>query len=62
MTGTDLETRVISLESKLAHHERTIDELNQLVFEQAKTIDRLTRDLDQIAQRLRDVMEAQGEE
>ena len=62
MTGADLETRVISLETKLAHHERTIEDLNQLVFDQAKTIDRLTRDLEQVVQHLRDMMEAQGKE
>ena len=62
MAGTDLETRVISLETQLAHHERTIEDLSQLVFEQASTIDRLTRDFEQVVQRLRDVMEKQERE
>ena len=51
----DLEQRLIDLETKAAHQESALDELNQLVYRQAQTIERLEKDLTQIARRLREV-------
>jgi SlyX protein len=40
-----MESRLIALETRYTHLERQVDELNQVVFEQQKTIDRLTKEL-----------------
>ncbi len=42
----DLERRVIELEIKLTHQDRLLDELNEVVIEQRKVIDRLEKRLD----------------
>lgn len=41
----ELESRIEQLEIDLAHANHTIDELNTVVIEQGKQIDRLTRKL-----------------
>lgn len=41
----EIEERFIALESVIADNERTLKDLNQIVAEQAMTIDRLRRDL-----------------
>ena len=38
-----LEERLIDIETAIAIQEKTIDELNQVVIEQGKIIDRLTK-------------------
>ncbi len=40
-----MESRLIALETRYTHLERQVDELSQVVFEQQKTIDRLTKEL-----------------
>ena len=41
MLKEDLEQRLISIETALACQEKILDEINQVVIEQAKMIDRL---------------------
>ena len=41
MLKEDLEQRLISIETALACQEKMLDEINQVVIEQAKMIDRL---------------------
>ena len=43
MNKEDLEQRLISIESAIACLEKTFDELNQVVIEQAKLIDLLLK-------------------
>ncbi len=40
-----MDSRIIALETRYTHLERQVDELSQVVFEQQKTIDRLTKEL-----------------
>lgn len=53
--GEELEQRLIDLETRAAHQEGALDELNGLVYRQAQTIERLEKDLTQIARRLQEV-------
>ena len=53
--GEELEQRLVDLETRTAHQESALDELNQLVYRQAQTIERLEKDLTQIASRLQEV-------
>jgi len=48
----DLAARLIELESHLAHHERMINELSDVITQQWKTINGLTRKLDRLESRL----------
>ena len=56
--GEELEQRLIDLETRAAHQESALDELNGLVYRQAQTIERLEKDLTQIARRLQEVAQA----
>jgi SlyX protein len=49
------ERRMIALESRLAHHERMAEELSQVVAEQGRKIDQLTRQSQRLVERLREV-------
>jgi len=40
-----LEDRITELEIKSTHQDNTIDELNQTIYEQWKTIESLTKDI-----------------
>jgi uncharacterized coiled-coil protein SlyX len=40
-----MESRLIALETRYTHLERQVEELSQVVFEQQKTIDRLTKEV-----------------
>lgn len=40
-----LEKRITELEIRLTHQDSTIDELNQTVYDQWKTIESLTKDI-----------------
>jgi SlyX protein len=51
-----MEQRLVDLEVRYTHLERLVEELNQVVFAQQQTIDRLVRQLTELAQR----MEAAG--
>lgn len=50
MNAEEIEERFIALESLAAEYERTIKDLNQIVAEQALTIDKLQRDVYFLAQ------------
>ena len=50
MTADETEERFITLESIIAENERMLKELNQIVAEQALTIDKLRRDVFFLAQ------------
>ena len=56
----DAEIRLTELEIRLAHHERMSEELSAVVFEQGRTIDRLTAQLHRLRDRLAS-QEAGGE-
>jgi SlyX protein len=47
-----MESRLIALETRYTHLERQVDELSQVVFEQQKIIDRLTKELAALRARL----------
>ena len=47
-----MENRVIDLEVRYTHLERQLDELNQVVFDQQKMIDRLAKDVSALRARL----------
>jgi SlyX protein len=46
------EERMVSIESALAHVEQLTESLNETVVEQAKSIRRLTLQMDQLADRM----------
>ncbi len=46
------EERLVALETRLAHQEQMIEELNDLVFQQGQALDGMKRDLEQVADRL----------
>ena len=50
MTPDETEERFIKLESIIAENERTLKDLNQIVAQQAQTIDRLQREVFFLAQ------------
>lgn len=50
------EERLIQIETKIAHQEFLIEELNQVIYEQQKTIDKLEVTLNSFAKRLKEVL------
>jgi len=52
-----MESRLETLESKLAHLELAFDELNQVVYEQAKRLDKLQAQAEKFQGRLKEVVE-----
>ncbi|MFM6927064.1 MAG: SlyX family protein [Bdellovibrio sp.] len=48
------EERFIAIETKLAHQEYALEQLNQVVYEQQKTIDKLENHLKKLAQKFQD--------
>jgi SlyX protein len=46
-----MEQRLVDLEVRYTHLERLVEDLNQVVFAQQQTIDRLMRELGELAQR-----------
>jgi SlyX protein len=49
---TAMEDRLIALETRLAHHERTTEELSDVITAQGRTIDLLTAQLRRLRERL----------
>lgn len=47
-----LESRLIDLEARLAHHERMAEDLSAVMFEQGRTIDLLTVQVRRLRERL----------
>lgn len=54
MDGT-VETRLIELEMRIAHHERMTEELSSVIAEQGRTIDVLNQQVRRLTGRLREV-------
>jgi len=52
-----MESRIETLESKLAYMELAFDELNQVVYAQAKQLDKLQADAQKLQGRLKEVVE-----
>ncbi len=52
-----MESRLETLESKLAYLELAFDELNQVVYAQAKQLDRLEAEAQKLQGRLKEVVE-----
>jgi len=50
-----LENRITELEIRLTHQDATIDDLNQTVYEQWKTIEIITKDILALKQRFKEV-------
>lgn len=57
---TDLADRLDALEARSAHQERTIEALNETVTEQWAIIDRLKREVANLAERLEDAVAGPG--
>ncbi|WP_029010158.1 SlyX family protein [Azospirillum halopraeferens] len=49
---TDAESRLIDLESRLAHHERMAEELSAVLYAQGRTIEALTARVRRLTERL----------
>ncbi|MDX9860667.1 MAG: SlyX family protein [Rhodospirillales bacterium] len=47
-----VESRLIELEIRLAHHERLADDLSAVLAEQGRAIDQLTQQMRRLAERL----------
>ncbi len=52
MMTAESEERLVALETRVAHQEQMIEELNDLVFQQGQALDGMKRDLEQVADRL----------
>ncbi|MEP4769091.1 MAG: SlyX family protein [Roseibium sp.] len=55
--NTDAETRLDKVEIELAHANQTIDELNGVVIEQGKQIDRMSRLLANMTDQVEELMD-----
>ncbi|MEP3429018.1 MAG: SlyX family protein [Roseibium sp.] len=55
--NTDAETRLDKVETDLAHANQTIDELNGVVIEQGKQIDRMSRLLANMTDQVEELMD-----
>ncbi|MEP1931825.1 MAG: SlyX family protein [Roseibium sp.] len=55
--NTDAETRLDKVEIDLAHANQTIDELNGVVIEQGKQIDRMSRLLANMTDQVEELMD-----
>lgn len=51
------ENRFIDLETKIAFHEHTINELNKIIYQQQKQIDQLEKNSQHFAKRLNSLSE-----
>ncbi|QCI66698.1 SlyX family protein [Phreatobacter stygius] len=54
MTDTSLTSRVDTLEMRIAYQDDTIEDLNRTITAQWKEIDRLTREIANLADRVRE--------
>lgn len=52
------EERLIQIETKIAHQEFLIEELNQVIYQQQKTIDKLEITLNSLTKRLKEALTA----
>ena len=56
-----LEQRIIELEIKVSHQEVLIEELNQVIYEQQKTTDKLEASLTRLTKKLQELLAANEE-
>ena len=56
------EERIMELEIKSAHHEDTIEQLNQIVIKQQLSIDELTRHIDRLKNQMSNLQESTSKE
>jgi SlyX protein len=54
MNETDLSARIDALEMRAAHQDRVIEDLNQTITAQWQQIDRLTREIVRLGDRVRE--------
>ena len=52
----ETEERLVALETRLAHQEQMIEELNDLVYQQGQALEGMKRDLEQVADRLHETL------
>ena len=57
-----MEQRLETLESKLSHLELALDELNQVVYEQAKQLEAAHRFIENLRGRVKDIVDQSGEQ
>jgi SlyX protein len=56
-----LEQRIIELEIKVSHQEVLIEELNQVIYEQQKTTDKLEASVARLVKKLQELLAANEE-
>ena len=59
---SEFENRIMELEIKNSHLEDTIEQLNQIVFQQQKSIDTISRHLQQIQNKISNLQEGNDKE
>ena len=59
---SEYENRIMELEIKNSHLEDTIEQLNQIVFQQQKSIDTISRHLQQIQNKISNLQEGNDKE
>lgn len=63
MNNSDLEMRLVSIEMNLTNQEKMLDELSDIIAEQAKTLDMLKKQHEQLLQLWQEnVLRPQSEE
>lgn len=56
------EKRIIDLETKIAHQDLLLEELNQVIYQQQLQIDQLDKTLRQLAKRFKEALGSEGED
>lgn len=56
-----LEQRIIELEIKVSHQEVLIEELNQVIYDQQKTTDKLEASVARLVKKLQELLASQEE-
>ncbi|MEN8251419.1 MAG: SlyX family protein [Bacteroidota bacterium] len=59
---SDIENRVMELEIKNSHQEDSIEQLNDIVFQQQKNIDEMARHLEQVLKKINNLSDANSKE
>ncbi|MCK5648621.1 MAG: SlyX family protein [Gammaproteobacteria bacterium] len=59
---SDIENRVMELEIKNAHHEDTIEQLNQIIIKHQTSIDSLVRQMEQLQSKLSNLQQSNSKD
>jgi SlyX protein len=59
---SDIENRVMELEIKNTHQEETIEQLNQIVIEQQKSITEIARHIEQLQNKILNLQDSNEKE